>query len=100
MKAKWKIRAVFNPRDLWVGVYWNYDRDGQSKRFIMRVCLVPFFPVVISRLDKAPSEKCTPLTKLSAEALKKDQVFVYDRAGWQDPLPPVGESYLETKPWS
>lgn len=41
----------WEPRDLWVGVYWNRSwvaRDAQGNRFVrwdVYVCLVPCFPI-------------------------------------------------------
>lgn len=38
-----EIRIVFEPRDLWVGVYW----DRQWFALVVYICLIPMLPLKI-----------------------------------------------------
>lgn len=48
-----EVAVVFEPRDLWVGVYWNRDEYGSSnwrtRRLRVYVCIVPMLPIVFTR---------------------------------------------------
>ena len=39
------IRCLFEPRDLWVGVYWNFVRDDWKRQLDVYICVVPMLPV-------------------------------------------------------
>jgi hypothetical protein len=39
----WELRFGFEPRDLWVGVYWTRSESGGM--LDVYVCLLPAFPV-------------------------------------------------------
>ncbi len=39
-----RLRLEFKKQDLWIGAYW--DRDN------VWICLVPMFPIHISRIQK------------------------------------------------
>lgn len=46
------LHLQFEPRDLWIGVYWEKrDRlimiDGRERIITFYVCLIPCFPIVI-----------------------------------------------------
>lgn len=49
---KWKFRGLHfkvEPRDAWLGIYWNFNRLGIGHalfEFRVFVCLIPFCPVV------------------------------------------------------
>ena len=43
------LKVKFEPRDLWVGVYWNFSRSVESpyRRLNLYVCLVPTVPIIV-----------------------------------------------------
>lgn len=45
--SRWAVALLFEPRDVWVGVYWDpYDEYGY--RWVsLYVCLIPVFPIRI-----------------------------------------------------
>lgn len=54
MRTVVKIQVKFEIRDLWVGVYWDTDRqmhpDDWSEtadRTCIYICIVPCFPILI-----------------------------------------------------
>lgn len=56
-RRRWTVRLIWEPRDLWVGVYWTNDRimgdQGQhleNKRRIY-ICLLPCLPIVFTRRE-------------------------------------------------
>lgn len=55
---RWKVRAFFEPRDAWVGVFWDrpvsYGDQGQPliQHLKVYVCLLPFLPVVFHRTER------------------------------------------------
>lgn len=51
---KWKIRAKFEKRDAWLGVFWDVCDTGyywgvNIRRLSIYICVIPFFPIVITR---------------------------------------------------
>jgi hypothetical protein len=40
-----RTRLIFEPRDLWVGVYWDAVRDEGYGGYNVYVCLVPMLPI-------------------------------------------------------
>jgi hypothetical protein len=44
----WYVALKFEPRDLWVGVYWNKTRRGPLHTDVF-ICLIPLFPVQIRK---------------------------------------------------
>lgn len=47
MLGKVQVSFYFEPRDIWVGVYWdneNYRNDGSTQRTVY-VCLLPMLPI-------------------------------------------------------
>jgi hypothetical protein len=50
--TRWRLSWRFDPRDVWVGVYWNtVELEGHGASYPRRlevfVCLVPFFPLYL-----------------------------------------------------
>lgn len=49
-----RLRLLFEPRDLWVGVYWNLRRTTPSTivgvRWLLEIylCVVPMFPLLLT----------------------------------------------------
>lgn len=39
------LRLKFEPRDLWVGVHWNYSTKMACYGIDVYICLVPMFPI-------------------------------------------------------
>lgn len=44
---KFSRSIKFEPRDLWVGVYWNFDKDYREKVFCVYICIIPLFPIML-----------------------------------------------------
>lgn len=44
------LYVLFEPRDLWIGVYWNRERVGRANRWSVYVCLLPMLPIRASWL--------------------------------------------------
>lgn len=45
-----KTEIKFEPRDLWIGAYWNYKNDGWKfgkwqLSFDLYICILPCFPI-------------------------------------------------------
>jgi hypothetical protein len=38
-------RLLFEPRDLWVGVYWNKEASAGYHRLDVYVCAIPLLPL-------------------------------------------------------
>lgn len=45
-----QITVKFEPRDLWIGVFWKLHRSIESKfkRLELYICIVPMFPIYIT----------------------------------------------------
>jgi hypothetical protein len=41
------VRLKFEPRDLWIGLYWTRDERGLS----FYVCLLPMLPIILRRKE-------------------------------------------------
>ena len=51
MFNKVRVSLEFKPQDMWIGIYWKYNKAVYSKKikkYDVWVCLVPMFPVHIS----------------------------------------------------
>lgn len=46
VKPRVKVSVKFEPRDLWIGVYWEYDRLVFS-RLTVYVCILPLLPIKV-----------------------------------------------------
>jgi hypothetical protein len=49
-RGTWRMRLKFEPRDLCVGVRWDYEVEGYflgkwQRRFELYVCVLPAFPL-------------------------------------------------------
>lgn len=42
------LNLYFEPRDVWVGVYWDTCWEGPEKTLELYVCIVPLFPLRVS----------------------------------------------------
>lgn len=40
-----KARIEFEPRDLWIGVYWDRKKIGTLSQLNLYICIVPVFPI-------------------------------------------------------
>jgi hypothetical protein len=47
-KRKIRVRLLWEPRDLWVGVYWTVDREATYPRLRVYVCLLPTLPILVT----------------------------------------------------
>jgi hypothetical protein len=50
---RWSIRMLWEPRDLWVGVYWTRPRPYALQVY---VCLLPCVPILVTHVV-APRER-------------------------------------------
>jgi hypothetical protein len=49
--SRWSIHAFFEPRDIWIGVYWTRDLSlsPAGTRLRVYICLLPCLPVLLER---------------------------------------------------
>lgn len=55
-----QITIAFEPRDLWVGVYWNREDMGDDARIYLHeiyVCIIPMLPIRLAWLFGHPSDE-------------------------------------------
>jgi len=58
-----KISIKFEPRDIWVGVYWKKTNDEVTlagwKWLKVYICLLPFFPIKVAfaRKEEAANDQ-------------------------------------------
>lgn len=45
MLRPWSVMLLWEPRDLWVGVYWTTAEDARHRYLAVYVCVVPLLPV-------------------------------------------------------
>jgi len=43
----WRIRIQFEPRDIWIGVYWTKEQTGRGRLLTLYICLVPMLPITL-----------------------------------------------------
>lgn len=46
--GKATIELLFEPRDLWIGLYWNCEYGWKYQRRTVYLCLFPCFPIKLS----------------------------------------------------
>ena len=51
---RWAVALIFEPRDLWVGVYWDRYWEMGERPIDLYICIVPMLPI---RLSYAPRRK-------------------------------------------
>ena len=44
MMPEWK-GPYWEPRDIWVGIYWNFERRSRMRHLDVYIILVPCFPI-------------------------------------------------------
>lgn len=51
VSERWHIRLLWEPRDLWIGVYWTRrDPDPWNKSdLLIYICGLPCLPVLLTR---------------------------------------------------
>lgn len=46
---RWSVRLLWEPRDLWIGVFWEKSPVGLVDRSVkVYLCLVPCLPVLVT----------------------------------------------------
>ncbi len=56
------MKIQFDPRDLWIGVYWKRTSrvttlNSDSDCYTVYLCLVPCFPIIFSLRRKIPAAR-------------------------------------------
>lgn len=55
------MKIKFEPRDLWVGLYWSKSRTttlySDKEHFTFYVCVVPCFPLIFTLSKNVPLRK-------------------------------------------
>lgn len=51
---------LFEPRDVWIGVYWNRKWVGVHRMIEFYVCIVPLFPIHLTVIRKRPKNDDVP----------------------------------------
>ncbi len=49
-RGRWRWRLDYEPRDMWIGVYWKRHDQSSPLCFSFYVCLVPCFPIKVRRV--------------------------------------------------
>jgi len=42
------VTLQFEPRDLWIGIYWKKTTELPSRFLVLYICLVPTLPLVVT----------------------------------------------------
>jgi len=42
-----EIKLKFEPRDLWIGVYWDGGHEGRFHWLVIYICVIPMLPIKI-----------------------------------------------------
>lgn len=42
---RWAFAVLFEPRDVWIGIYWDRHWEMGRRVLVLYFCLIPLFPV-------------------------------------------------------
>ena len=56
-RKRWTLRLLWEPRDMWIGVFWNrVQAGGPADRFVfVYVCVIPCLPLVLAVRSRVAS---------------------------------------------
>ena len=60
-RGNWTARLEFEPRDVWVGVFWKRIVAGGEDGLAFYVCILPMLPLVFERVGGEAEGRPTPL---------------------------------------
>lgn len=43
----WRWALVFEPRDIWVGLFWDHEEVAGGGVWRFFICVVPMFPIIV-----------------------------------------------------
>jgi hypothetical protein len=46
--TRYALALLFEPRDLWIGIYWRTGREGPRRTLTLYLCLLPCLPIRLS----------------------------------------------------
>ena len=56
-RTRWTVRVKWEPRDIWLGLYWTRPEEFMGRPPVMRsrrwfVCLVPCLPIIVTKITQ------------------------------------------------
>lgn len=61
-QRRFTARWLWEPRDLWIGVFWNWAKDDEGDRYLLiYVSLIPTLPICFAWLRPDQHEYEMPL---------------------------------------